>query len=88
MRILPILISNEGGIFQHGNTPTHTAYVICDALRDMNIEVMEWPPHSPDLNPIESLGALLKAEIYKLRPDLIHMRHNDTTKAILVETAQ
>ncbi len=49
---------------------------------------MEWPPQSPDLNPIENLGALLKAEIYKLRPDLIRMRHNDTTKAILVETAQ
>jgi UDP-N-acetylglucosamine 2-epimerase len=54
----------------------------------MNIEVMDWPPHSPDLNPIENLWALLKAEIYKLRPDLIHMRNNEETKAILVETAQ
>ncbi|EKV05087.1 Transposable element tc3 transposase, putative [Penicillium digitatum PHI26] len=87
-RILPTLMSNEGAIFQHDNAPTHTAYVVRDALREMNIEVMEWPPYSPDLNPIENLWALLKAEIYKLRPDLIHMRNNDETKAISVATAQ
>jgi hypothetical protein len=54
----------------------------------MNIEVIDWPPYSRDLNLIRSLWALLKAEIYKLRPDLIHMRNNEETKAVLVETAQ
>ncbi|KAJ5471900.1 Transposable element tc3 transposase [Penicillium diatomitis] len=54
----------------------------------MEIECMVWPSHSPDLDPIENLWSLLKAEIYKLRPDLIHMKNNDTTKQILVETAQ
>ena len=49
---------------------------------------MEWPPHSPDLNPIENLWALLKAKIYELRPDLMHMPNNDTTKEVLVATAQ
>ncbi|KAJ5104253.1 hypothetical protein N7532_004782 [Penicillium argentinense] len=72
-RILPILMQNEDGIFQHDNAPTHTARVVRDALAEMNIEVMEWPPHSPDLNPIENLWALLKAKIYELRPDLIHI---------------
>ncbi|KAJ5635170.1 uncharacterized protein N7484_008483 [Penicillium longicatenatum] len=79
-RILPTLIQD--------NALTHIAHVVWDALQEMNIEVMEWPPHSPDLNPIENLWALLKASIYKLRPDLIDMRNNDETKAILVETAQ
>ncbi|KAJ5636577.1 Transposable element tc3 transposase [Penicillium longicatenatum] len=81
-------MANEDAIFQHDNAPTHTAYVVREALEEMNIEFMEWPPHSPDLNPIENLWALLKAAIYKLRPDLIHMRNNNETKAILVETAQ
>ncbi len=36
----------------------------------MGIEVMEWPPYSPDLNPIENLWALLKKEAYKVYPDL------------------
>jgi hypothetical protein len=49
---------------------------------------MEWPPYSPDLNPIENLWALLKAKIYELRPDLLHMPNNDETKDILVATAQ
>ncbi|KAJ5512190.1 hypothetical protein N7463_001742 [Penicillium fimorum] len=87
-RILPILVINQDSIFQHDNAPTHTAYVVRDALAEMQIEVMEWPPHSPDLNPIENLWALLKAKIYELRPDLLHMGNNDTTKEILVATAQ
>lgn len=53
----------------------------------MEIEVMEWHSYSPDLNPTENLWALLKAEIYKIRPDLLNMRNNSETKEILVETA-
>lgn len=87
-RILPTLISNENGIFQHDNAPTHTAVIVRETLQELGLEVMDWPPHSPDLNPIENLWALLKAKIYELRPDLIHMGNNDNTKAILVETAQ
>jgi transposase len=88
LRILPTLMLHPGGIFQHDNAPTHTAHVVRDALRELGFEIMEWPPYSPDLNPIENLWALLKAEILKLRPDLKDMGNNDETKAILIETAQ
>lgn len=54
----------------------------------MNVEVIEWPPYSPGVNPIEKLWMLLKAEIYKIRPDLLNMRNNEETKDILVETAK
>ncbi|KAJ5641803.1 hypothetical protein N7490_005803 [Penicillium lividum] len=87
-RVLPTLISNEDGIFQQDNAPSHTAYVVRDALRDMCIEVMERPPHSPDLNLIENLWALLKAKIHELCLELIDMRNNDETKEILIDTAQ
>jgi transposase len=87
-RILPTLVMNQDSIFQHDNAPTHTATVVRDALAEMEIDVMECSPCSPDLNPIENLWALLKAKIYELRPDLVHMRNNDQTKEILVATAQ
>jgi hypothetical protein len=54
----------------------------------MQIEVMDWPPHSPDLNPIVNLWTLLKKKIYELRPKLLHMRYIDEMKDLLVATAQ
>ena len=39
-------------------------------FKEWGIEVMDWPPYSPDLNPIENLWALLKKEAYKVYPDL------------------
>ncbi|KAJ5195823.1 hypothetical protein N7449_006302 [Penicillium cf. viridicatum] len=53
-----------------------------------------WLAQSEDIRSTEApdycfnLWALLKATIYELRPDLIRMPHNDTTKEILVATAQ
>lgn len=54
----------------------------------MNVNVMDWPPYSPDLNPIENLWALLKADILKLRPWLRDMPNNNETWAELVDAAQ
>ena len=31
---------------------------------------MDWPPYSPDMNPIENMWSLLKRKLYVLFPDL------------------
>jgi hypothetical protein len=39
-------------------------------LEEMAIEVLEWPPYSPDLNPIEHAWSRLKETIYQIDPDI------------------
>jgi transposase len=54
----------------------------------MEIRAMEWPLYSLDLNPIENLWALIKAEIYRLHPELEYAVNNDDTLDALIRAAQ
>jgi hypothetical protein len=49
---LPTLL-DEDSIFMHDNAPIYTFKQVTEWLKDMDIEVLDWPPYSPDLNPIE-----------------------------------
>jgi transposase len=50
------------------NAPVHTARIIKALLEELGINIMVWPPYSPDLNPIENLWAIMKVKIYQLYP--------------------
>ena len=41
--------------FMHDNDPTHTAKIVKMFIAGKNIPVLDRPPQSPDLNPIENL---------------------------------
>lgn len=52
--ILPDFLES-GDIFMHDNASVHTARIVKNLLEEMGVDVMIWPPYSPDLNPIENL---------------------------------
>jgi hypothetical protein len=62
-----------GSIFQQDNAPIHIASVTKEWFESHGIYMEDWPPHSPDLNPIEPIWRWLKLMLFKMFPELIHM---------------
>ena len=59
--VLPELVAaGRPMVFMQDNAPCHKARVIMDFLEEINIETLDWPPQSPDMNPIENLWAVIK----------------------------
>ena len=64
--VLPFLRSkfNKRFVFQQDNAPCHKAKVVKNYFMKEEIQVLEWPPYSPDISPIENVFHLLKNYIY------------------------
>ena len=88
-RVLPRLLSDlratkkplSSWTFMQDGAKCHTAKATKDYLEKKGLEMLpNWPPHSPDLNPIENLWKSLK--------ERVAARHTPTTQDELVAAVQ
>ena len=49
--------------FQHDNAPPHKAKITQEVLMNSKISVLEWPPFSLDINPIENIWWIFKQKV-------------------------
>ncbi|VVT43788.1 uncharacterized protein SAPINGB_P000146 [Magnusiomyces paraingens] len=87
----PPKIAQSGSIFVQDNAPTHKARIVQNWLREWaeqnGVTLVDLPPYSPDLNPIENIWKLLKEEICKRLPELSLLPQNNQSLNKLGEAA-
>ena len=47
-------------VYQQGNSPVHKSKRVQAWLKKHKFKTMDWPPQSPDINPIENLCAIVE----------------------------
>jgi transposase len=70
-KLLPEMLDDfPAQVFMQDNARTHILGAITDWLKSQDYTVMDWPPYSPDLNPIEMVWKKIKNLVFKNHPEL------------------
>jgi DDE superfamily endonuclease len=76
-----------GRVFMQDNASIHIAKKVAQWFEDNGILILDWPPYSPDMNPIEHVWAKMKEWIVQHYPELSKLgksqaAYNQLAKAI------
>jgi transposase len=85
--LLSIALNNrfrEGMIFQHDNAPCHASEFTTNWLDDNDIDFEDFPPYSPDLNPIENLWGYVNNKVRTKIPKSL----NELKRIVLYEMSK
>jgi len=63
------------------NAPAHSARNTRAELQNRGLNVMEWPPYSPDLNPIEMVWSKMKDHVAEMTTSNTQL--NDLRDAVI-----
>jgi hypothetical protein len=74
--------------FQQDNARIHNFGGTPEWLQVHGIEYIDWPPYSPDLNPIEHVWKALKSELMRIAPYLRDLNNNEVSRAELKRCLQ
>ena len=64
-------------IFMQDNALIHTAKKVKKWFDENGITIIDWPPYSPNLNPIEHVWYVLKQLVYQVNPDIDSVTGSD-----------
>ena len=66
--LLPFMHIRNCSPFMQDGAPCHTSRLVTTWLQQQNINTLQWPPNSPDLNPIENLWGIMKERVAAAKP--------------------
>lgn len=64
--MLPFYVTHDSAFFLHDGAPCHRARHVQNWIAEHQVHMVDWPGHSPDLNPIENLWNYIKRDLGKL----------------------
>ena len=73
-------------IVQQDNAPCHASRATKKWFAENNVEVLDWPGNSPDLNPIENLWQTVKLKMKRDRCTSISALKNELRRVWCLET--